>query len=79
MSYDNVFEKIVNIFAMVADTDDEITAESELIEDLGISSMDILLMISSLEEEFAIKVSEKEIRKMFTINDVVDTVVRLSE
>ena len=65
--------------AMVADTDDEITAESELIEDLGISSMDILLMISSLEEEFAIKVSEKEIRKMFTINDVVDTVVRLSE
>lgn len=79
MSYDNVFEKIVNIFAMVADTDDEITAESELIEDLGISSIDILLMISSLEEEFAIKVSEKEIRKMFTINDVVDTVVRLSE
>ena len=55
----------------------EITADSELIEDLDISSMDVLFLISSLEEEFHISVLEKEIRKMVTVGDVAQVIQAL--
>ena len=72
-----MLQRVIDLFVTMADTDDEITEESELIEDLGISSMDVLFLISSLEEEFKIKVSEKEIRKMVTIGDVTEVIERL--
>ena len=77
MDLEAVFRRVIELFATMADTDGEITAESELIEDLGISSMAALILLTSLEEEFKIKIPEKALRKMVTIEDVVDTVVSL--
>ena len=77
MTTNDILQRVIDLFATMADTDDEITEESELIDDLGISSMDVLFLISSLEEEFKIKVSEKEIRKMSTIGDVTEVIERL--
>ena len=77
MTTNDILQRVIDLFATMADTDEEITEESELIDDLGISSMDVLFLISSLEEEFKIKVSEKEIRKMSTIGDVTEVIERL--
>ena len=77
MNREAILQRVIALFATMAETENDITAESELIEDLGISSMDVLFLISSLEEEFQIKVSEKAFRKIVTIEDVVDTVVSL--
>ena len=77
MDNNNILQRVIDLFATMADTEEEITADSELIEDLGISSMDVLFLISSLEEEFKIKVPEKEIRKIVTVGDVVDTIIAL--
>lgn len=77
MKHEAILRRVIDLFATMADTDEEITAESELIEDLGISSMDIMFLITNLEEEFKIKVPEKALRKMITIEDVVDTVISL--
>lgn len=74
MTTNEILKRVIDLFAAMADTDDEITEESELIEDLGISSMDVLFLISSLEEEFGIKISEKEVRKMATIGDVTEVI-----
>lgn len=70
----DILQRVIDLFATMADTEEEITAESELIEDLGISSMDVLFLISSLEEEFMIKVPESMLRKMVTIGDVEEIV-----
>lgn len=74
MSEEMILEKVIAVFATMADTDDEITADSELMEDLNISSMDILMLMTTLEEEFKISISEKEIRKMVTVGDVVQVI-----
>lgn len=74
MSEEKILEKVIAVFATMADTDEEITADSELMEDLNISSMDILMLMTSLEEEFKISIPEKEIRKMVTVGDVVEVV-----
>ena len=77
MVYEDILNRVIDVFAVIADTGDAITADSDLIEDLGVSSMDILMMICNLEEEFKIKVPEKMIRRMTTIGDVADTMESL--
>lgn len=73
MSHDLILQRVITLFsAMVEDA--EITADSEIIEDLEISSMDVLFLITNLEEEFHVKVPEREIRKMFTVGDVAQVI-----
>lgn len=56
-------------------TDVETIQESDdLVEDLGISSMDILTLVSYLEEEFHITITERMLRKVATVSDLVDLV-----
>jgi acyl carrier protein len=74
MSNNDILQRVIALFATMSDTEEEITADSELIEDLGISSMDVLFLISSLEEEFKTKVPEKEIREIVTVGDVAETI-----
>ena len=73
MNSEKILERVIALFSTMTEAD-EITEESELIDDLEISSMDVLFLISSLEAEFDIKVPEKAIRKMATIGDVVEVI-----
>lgn len=77
MYNEDILERVISLFSGMTDAE-EINAESELSDDLEISSMDVLFLISSLEEEFGIKVPEKEIRKMFTVGDVADVITKLT-
>lgn len=73
-----LLKKVIALFSTMTEVPAaEITADNELIDDLDISSMDVLFLISSLEEEFHISVSEKEIRKMVTVGDVVQVIQEL--
>ena len=77
MDYEVILERVINLLAAMTKSKDEVTADSELIDDLGISSMDILFLITSLEEEFKIKIPVNAIRKMNTIADVAEIVDEL--
>lgn len=76
MNKENILEKAIALFTTMSDAD-EITAESELMEDLDLASMDVLFVISSLEEEFGVKVDETMIQNMYTVGDVADIVAGL--
>lgn len=76
MSREEILEKVIDLFSTMTDAE-EITEESELIDDLEISSMEILTLVSGMEEEFNIKVTEKDIRRMATIGDVTDVIAEL--
>lgn len=76
MSEQEILQRIIALFRTMTDAQ-EITEESELIEDLGVSSMDVLFLVSNLEEEFGIKISERHIRQMATIGDVTQVVAQL--
>ena len=73
MSNEEILSRVVALFATMTDAD-EITEESELMDDLGISSMDVLFLISGVEAEFKVKVPEKVIRQVVTVSDVVDVI-----
>ena len=73
MRREEIFQFISSVFVALIDVAD-IQESDELIEDLGISSMDILTLISYLEEEFSIRITERMIRRVVTVGDLVDLV-----
>lgn len=78
MCKDGVLKRVIELFSTMTEAE-EITEDSELIDDLEISSMDILFVMSCLEEEFQVKISEKDIRKMYTVGDVANVVKALQK
>ena len=51
--------------------EDSITAETNIMEDLGADSLDVVDMLMSLEDEFDVEIPDEEIEKMRTVSDVV--------
>lgn len=52
----------------------EITEESGLMEELELSSLEIMTMVSDIEEKYHIVLSETDIRKIISVGDLVDCV-----
>ena len=73
MTRNEIFQFIVKVFKTMTDAEN-IQESDDVVDDLGISSMDILFLMSFLEEEFHIKITEKMIRKVVTVGDLVDVV-----
>ena len=73
MQREKILHFISSVFATMTEAE-SIQENDNLIEDLGISSMDILTLISYLEEEFNITITERMIRKVATVGALVDLV-----
>ena len=67
-----VFEKLRAILSHQFDVEkDTITMETNIIEDLGADSLDVVDMLMSLEDEFDVEIPDEEIEKMRTVAEVV--------
>lgn len=49
----------------------EITMEAELINDLGINSLELADLICACEEEFDLEINDDDLREFITVGDVV--------
>ncbi len=69
-----VFEKIVDILAEQLDIENKnnITMDSELVDDLGADSLDSIDIVMSVEDEFGIEVPDEVIENIKTVADIVD-------
>ncbi|MEG2295563.1 MAG: acyl carrier protein [Oscillospiraceae bacterium] len=67
-----VFEKVRDILVDQLDVEENsVTAESNIIEDLGADSLDLVDLVMSLEEEFDTEIPDEDIEKLKTVGDVV--------
>ena len=64
-------EKIRKILASQLDIDEEkIAAETDIADDLGADSLDVVELMMSVEEEFGMTIDEEEVRNFKTVGDV---------
>lgn len=54
---------------------DKIKDDSDLVNDLGADSLDLIELVIAGEEAFDIKISEEEADKLTTVSSIVDLVV----
>lgn len=75
-----VIEKLRKITRnIMADTNngvdyDSINAESKLAEDVGLTSISMLMLVISIEEEFKIELPIKEASSCKTVGDIVKVI-----
>lgn len=67
-----MLEKIAGIIREYLGNDDaEITEDTQLIEDLGIASLDMLNLANEFEDEFGVTIEDKDIVDIKTVGDVI--------
>lgn len=67
-----VLEKIKSILSEQFDIEeDNITSASDIINDLGADSIDVVDLITSIEDEFEIEVPDEEVENVKTVGDLV--------
>jgi acyl carrier protein len=71
---DDVESKVVDLVAevLVDINKESIQMNSKIVEDLGAESLDIYDMIALLEDEFNLEITDEEVEKIQTVQDVAD-------
>lgn len=67
-----IFEKVAAILAEQLDAETEaITLETNLVDDLGADSLDVVDLVMTLEDEFDMEIPDEDIENVRTVGDIV--------
>lgn len=66
--FDKVKELLVSELDIAAD---DITLEAQLVEDLGINSLELADLVLLCEDNFGVSIDDNDIHKFVTVKDVV--------
>ena len=73
-----IFDKIKEILADQLDADiDEMTMDTDIAKDLGADSLDVVELLSQLEDEFGIIIPDDEVENLVTVADVASELEKL--
>ena len=67
-----MFEKIVEIISKQLSADAaEISPETNIMEDLGADSLDVVELLMAIEETFGVSVPDEDVPTLKTVKDIV--------
>ncbi len=68
-----ILEKIQEILAQQFEVAaDSISAETNIVDDLGADSLDVVELIMSVEDEFGIQISDEDAAELATVGKIVE-------
>jgi acyl carrier protein len=66
------FERVRKVLAEQLDiSEDEVTLQASIMDDLGADSLDVVEIIMALEEEFGIEIPDEEAEKIANVGQIV--------
>ena len=72
------FEQIRDVLAKQFEIDPEsITLDTNLIDDIGADSLDVVELIMSLEDSFGISISDDEAAELYSVRRIVEYLEKL--
>ncbi len=73
-----IFEKVQAALAQQFELDPaSITMDTNLIDDIGADSLDVVELIMSLEDEFGIAISDEDAAQLYTVRRIVEYLEKL--
>lgn len=66
-----MLDKTIEILKPYVEDDIAITLDSSLVNDLGLSSLDVISVAGEFEEEFDIEIPDRVIPTLSTVGDIV--------
>lgn len=68
-----MFDKVKNLLVEELSVNpDDITPTAELVNDLGVNSLELADLVLLCEEKFDIEITDDEIHKFVTVGDIVE-------
>jgi len=72
---EKIFQELKNILKdTVTVEEEEITMESDLVNDLNLDSLDLVDLALSVEQVFGFEFSDEQLQQVKTVKDVVDII-----
>ena len=71
-----LIDKILSIISQDSGCGRTIRPEDRIVEDLKVDSLDRLMIIHDIEDEFNITVEEEELKDIRIVQDIIDAVSR---
>ncbi len=75
---DGVTEKVLAIVALVKRIPREKISLDSALQELGLDSLDTIVLLSELEDQFKISISDDEARAIRSVRDIVEGIRRLT-
>ena len=69
--------EIISIIKASTETELELTPETNLITEIGLSSVEVMLLLSDLDDRFGVHIPASRLREIHTVNDLCQTVIDL--
>jgi acyl carrier protein len=57
----------------------KVTADAKIVEDLGADSLDVVELLSRLEDEFGVTIPDEDVENLVTIRDVANELEKLTK
>jgi acyl carrier protein len=71
----NTFERVKKVLVEQLDvSEDEVTPQASIVDDLGADSLDVVEIIMGLEEEFDIEIPDEDAEKITTVQQIINYV-----
>ena len=75
-----IFEQLKEIiYDYLGDDEIEINEDSNFIDDIGLSSLDMISIIGQVEDTFDIEVEDKDMLNIKTMSDAVEYIIEKKE
>lgn len=75
MTIEQAKKKIIETIIEITDTEEEVTEETLIVHELGLSSMEVLAMIGELEDIFGVDLNMKQCGNVRTIGQLCDVII----
>lgn len=73
-------EKIISLIAeKLGKKKEQITLKTNLVEDLGADSLDVVELVMTFEDEFGITLPDEDVTKMKTVEDIVAYIKKINK
>lgn len=75
MTIKEIKEKIIEVIQESTETEVELTEQTHIINDMSLSSVETMMMVSDLEDCFGISIPSAQLRNIRTIHDLSDIII----
>ena len=73
-----MLEKILAMLAEALNLPlEKVTAEAKIVEDLGADSLDVVELLSRLEDEYGVMIPDEDVENLVTVADVAAQIEKL--
>ena len=75
MTVSQVKEEVIRVIRDSTETEYAIRMDTHLVKGLGLSSVEIMMLVSDLEDRFGVHISGAKLRNVWTVGDLCNLVL----